>query len=118
MSSKEVKNLCVIIGKRLKVARNANNLTQGQVAEMANISTEYFGRLERGHAVPRLQTLSALAHVLDIPLEQFFAEPEDKADDAVLGGALLRLLDNDPKLRGVLLARLKSAQRRAVDGQP
>ena len=34
----------------------------------------YLSRVENGHAVPSLDTLSKIASALDLPLAQFFAE--------------------------------------------
>lgn len=50
-----------LVGGRLKEARKALGLNQAQAAELAGVSREHWGRLERGAAVPGGEVLAALA---------------------------------------------------------
>ena len=53
------------IGRALKTARTAAQLTQAQTAISAGISREALSRLENGHRLSRVETLRAVLDVLD-----------------------------------------------------
>jgi y4mF family transcriptional regulator len=57
------------LGEIIKVRRKALNLTQADLAELAQISTNTLYRLERGEANPSLETLSKLAEVLGMEIK-------------------------------------------------
>ncbi len=48
------------------MARRARGLTQAELAERAGVAVEVFGRLERGRALPRADTLVRLAAALSM----------------------------------------------------
>ncbi len=49
-------------------------LSQGDVEKRTGLLRCYLSRVENGHTVPSLDTLSKIAQALDLPLAQFFAE--------------------------------------------
>ena len=58
------------IGHRIRTARRAEGITQERLAEMANLSTTYIGRLERGEKTPSIETLVVVADSLGVsPLD-------------------------------------------------
>lgn len=59
-------DLAAIFARELRGARNARGLTQAEAAERAGIAVEVYGRLERGRALPRADTLVRLAAALHI----------------------------------------------------
>ncbi|MET8681859.1 XRE family transcriptional regulator [Streptomyces sp. NPDC004647] len=67
-------------GKRLAAARNKEDLTQKQLADLAEISRPYLSNLERGVDVPSVGTLQSLCAQLHV------------TDDSVLFG----IASNDP----------------------
>ena len=44
------------IGNRIKKARIDKNFTQGELAEKVELSNNYISSIERGNAVPSLET--------------------------------------------------------------
>lgn len=54
------------ISKRFKKARKESGLTQLEVAEKANVSVNYYARIERGEVSPSLETLKDLMKILNI----------------------------------------------------
>jgi len=52
------------MGQRMKEQRKRLKLTQEQVAFMAELSTSFYGHLERGTRIASIQTLLTLARVL------------------------------------------------------
>jgi transcriptional regulator with XRE-family HTH domain len=82
---------------RVKEVRRHRGLTQQQLAERIERSTNAVSSLERGLSLPTFDTLERLAATLKIPVHEFFA-----ADAA-----------EDPKREALLMALKTSA--RALD---
>lgn len=57
-----------MLGKRIKMRRRELDLTQGSLAEAANISVSFVGHIERGEKKASIETLAALSDVLDMDL--------------------------------------------------
>ncbi len=62
------------IGIKLKQARVAANLSQGQLAEKIGISEKHISNIERGLNFPSLDTFFRLCIVLGLSLEYFGVE--------------------------------------------
>lgn len=60
------------LGRRVAELRELAGLTQAQLAEKIDVSTETVSRLERGAAVPSLARLEDLATALGIDLARMF----------------------------------------------
>jgi len=58
--------LAKTIGIGMRRARHANDLTQEQVAELLGVSSEFYARVERGHALPSVGTLVNICYSLDV----------------------------------------------------
>ena len=54
------------IGKKLKDARKKLGLKQSDVAEMADISVNYYARIERNEENPTLETLERVLKALKL----------------------------------------------------
>lgn len=54
------------VGQRIKVAREAKNLTQEELAALVNLSTTHVSVIERGLKVTKLDTFVAIANALDV----------------------------------------------------
>lgn len=55
-----------LLGDRIKVLRNAKQLTQEQVADLIGISRQKYARIEKGVNSSTLEILSKIAAVLDV----------------------------------------------------
>ncbi len=62
------------IGKRMKKSRNNANLTQEQLAEKVNISTNYLSSIERGDKIPRLETFVKIANALNVSADELLMD--------------------------------------------
>jgi transcriptional regulator with XRE-family HTH domain len=62
------------IGSTIRGYRLQKGLSQGDIEKRTGLLRCYLSRVENGHTVPSLDTLSKIAHALDLPLAQFFAE--------------------------------------------
>ncbi|MBQ3168132.1 MAG: helix-turn-helix transcriptional regulator [Clostridia bacterium] len=54
------------LGQRIRKYRCHYKLTQALLAEAVGVSTQFIGNLERGCAVPSLDTLLSLSYALDV----------------------------------------------------
>jgi transcriptional regulator with XRE-family HTH domain len=60
------------IGKRIQELRKRQGLSQEQVAERAEISSNYLSRIECGKENPTLDMLIKLAQVLKVDMREMF----------------------------------------------
>lgn len=61
------------VGARIRAARTAKKLTQGQLAR-PDFSISYISAIERGQIQPSLRALEIIAQRLDLPSSNFFTE--------------------------------------------
>jgi transcriptional regulator with XRE-family HTH domain len=62
------------IGITIRGYRLQKGLSQGDIEKRTGLLRCYLSRVENGHTVPSLDTLSKIAGALELPLSQFFAE--------------------------------------------
>ena len=60
------------LGERIKVARNANHLTQQALADQAGIGLRHYQNIESGLINPSFKVLSAIVQRLAIPTDILF----------------------------------------------
>lgn len=66
------KNVEKLIGEQIAKIRKERELTQSQLAEMIDVSTETISRLERGVSIPSLKTLENISKALHSSLKDLF----------------------------------------------
>lgn len=59
----------VDLGRRIRKQRSLKGWTQETLAEKVNVSTSFVGHVERGTRKASLETLVAMANVLDVSLD-------------------------------------------------
>jgi transcriptional regulator with XRE-family HTH domain len=112
------------IGTTIRGHRLQKGLSQGDIEKKTGLLRCYLSRVENGHTVPSLDTLSKIAQALDLPIAQFFAEdslnrefnPQKLSDEEVRFLTQIRrystnLNESDRKL---LLAMVKKFAATAV----
>jgi transcriptional regulator with XRE-family HTH domain len=62
------------IGTTIRTHRLQKGLSQGDIEKKTGLLRCYLSRVENGHTVPSLDTLSKIATALDMPIAQFFAD--------------------------------------------
>ncbi len=62
------------IGTTIRAHRLQKGLSQGDIEKKTGLLRCYLSRVENGHTIPSLDTLSKIAVALDLPISQFFAE--------------------------------------------
>ena len=64
----------VNIGEVIKSYRSDRGLSQGDIERRTGLLRCYLSRVENGHTIPSLDTLSKIAGAMEIALSQFFSE--------------------------------------------
>jgi transcriptional regulator with XRE-family HTH domain len=64
------------IGTTIRAQRLQKGLSQGDIEKKTGLLRCYLSRVENGHTVPSLDTLSKIAGALDLPIAQFFADDQ------------------------------------------
>jgi transcriptional regulator with XRE-family HTH domain len=65
----------MFLGKRLRTLREKRQLTRKAVDDGAGLARSSMARIESGHVVPTIETLTKIAVVLRVPLYKLFVEP-------------------------------------------
>ena len=63
------------IGETIRNFRLQKGMSQGDIEKRTGLLRCYLSRVENGHTVPSLDTLSKIAGAMDLPLSHFFSEP-------------------------------------------
>ncbi len=107
------------LGRRLRSARLARGLTQGEVAHKI-MSVAYLSRIEAGQRGPTFPLLVSLAKRLDVTVESLLGEPDRRTVDEIrlaLNYAELSLESGQPQDAETHLAQaIAKLQGSAVDG--
>ena len=62
------------MGKRMRMKRRSLRMSQEALARAVNISTSYYGNIERGNRVPSVDTLVAIANALEVGTDFLLAD--------------------------------------------
>ncbi len=62
------------IGETIRNYRLQKGMSQGDIEKRTGLLRCYLSRVENGHTIPSLDTLSKIANAMDLPLGQFFAD--------------------------------------------
>jgi len=65
-------DICVRIGRRIRVLRTERGWTQAMLADHAELTREHLSELENGHKEIGARALEKIAHALSLSLHQFF----------------------------------------------
>lgn len=106
----------------LKDVRRARGFTQAEAAERAELAVEAYGRLERGHVLPRADTLVRLSLSFGVSTDQLLGLTRHEAalrahDEGAGNPDLRRLVETLEELPPPTL-RLVGKAIRAIRGEP
>src|SRR6266446_3797939 len=62
------------IGETIRNYRLHRGMSQGEIEKRTGLLRCYLSRVENGHTIPSLDTLSKIAGAMELPLSQFFSE--------------------------------------------
>jgi len=64
----------IAIGSTIRGYRLQRGMSQGDIEKRTGLLRCYLSRVENGHTIPSLETLSKIASAMEIPLSQFFTD--------------------------------------------
>ncbi|MGP6191607.1 MAG: helix-turn-helix domain-containing protein [Vulcanimicrobiaceae bacterium] len=74
----KVDDIRLSFGQAVRRARVARKLSQEEFADECGLDRSYVGGVERGDRNPSLLAIARIAHGLDMPLSELFAECDPK----------------------------------------
>ena len=86
------------IGKNIRKYRKEKDIRQDKLAEMADLSTNYIGMIERGEKVPSLETFLKICVALDVSADMLLADTNYngyRVKDSILSDKLNTLPENE-----------------------
>lgn len=100
------------LGRNIRQARCRLGLTQEQMAERIDMAPEVYGRMERGHIVPRLERFVAICRVLGESPDRLISRPDEQeaAELSIKARAGTRASIN--ALKKALAANVRAARKR------
>ncbi|PCJ68549.1 MAG: hypothetical protein COA62_15505 [Rhodobiaceae bacterium] len=109
------------VGLRIKEFREAESLTQADLADLTGRSVDTISHLERGVSLPNFRTLELLGEKLDVPMRDFFpgSNKELKNPKRAALAAKLTQLGTSLSLRDLETAveLVKTLEKRAASGR-
>lgn len=106
MTEKNTQNI-PHIGKKLRAARRAQQLSLRELAGRAEVSASLLSKVENGKANPSVRSLHSIADALSIPVQNFFPE-KDGAETVV---------ELTEELAADLVTSMTPSQLRAAQGE-
>lgn len=89
------------LGAMVREKRNAQHVTQEELAEKVNVTTGMIGQIERGETMPSVETLASLIDKLDLdPKTLFFGTNPSDAEYVELCAVISKM---SPSQRHTLL---------------
>jgi len=89
-----------VIGYNVRAEREMRKITREELAESMDLTVSHMGLIERGERGATAVTLEKLARVFEVPVDNFFAEPEvvrlslhedGRDDDGLLSAKRLKI---------------------------
>lgn len=107
-------------GERLRNLRVSCGLTQEEVALRADITTSYYGQLERGQANPSVGMLEKICAVMGITLADIFTETDTNilGIDSISMQILHQLSNKSDREKEIALSLIKTAFKLKNSGKP
>lgn len=70
----------ILMGKKIKEAREKKDLSQKDFAKLLNVSQASVSKYESGENIPRMNKLKQISSILDTPLSYFLEESQEKSE--------------------------------------
>ncbi len=86
------------IGKNIRKYRKEKDIRQDKLAEMADLSTNYIGMIERGEKIPSLETFLKICEALDVSADMLLADTNYngyRVKDSILSDKLNTLPEDE-----------------------
>lgn len=95
------------VGKRVKMFRIRNKMSQEELAERVQISRIHIGYLERGERIPSVEVIVNVANALNVSADDILAENLLFADSIVSMDDIDFLADSTPQEYQILIRMMR-----------
>ncbi len=95
------------LGKNIKKIRSAKKMTQEKLAEIIGIDPKSVSKIENGKNYPSSETLSAIAHALDVEFYELFVFEKIKSPQKMRSEILKAIEDEKTLLYLYQMLKLK-----------
>ena len=88
------------VGTKIKILRENKNLTQEQLAELVNLSTNHISVIERGIKTPKLDSFVDICNALGASADEILCDVIEKAtmlEASVLSNKLAQLTSSEQR---------------------
>lgn len=109
----QAKDLAESIGIAARRARTALGMTQAEIGEVIGITSEYYARIERGHAMPSIETFCRMVAVLQVSADVLLGVSSVSMHEVVMSQHELARLRQAYQWRK-LMQRLRQARPEAL----
>ena len=101
-----------IIGKRIKTAREAAQITQEALAEAVGCTAKHIGAIERGIKTPRLDTFIIIANTTGVSADYLLQDLLNKPVDSLAGELSAAAAPLSPEMQRRILKALRAFSQR------
>lgn len=70
-----------LLGDKIRLVRINRNFSQERLAEAVNLSRESINRIEKGSLKAKLETITAIASILSVPIDYLTSDEETSSTD-------------------------------------
>ena len=81
----------IVIGSKIKEARERAHLTQEELAEIIDISPTHMSVIERGVKTPKLDTFVKIVKALNLSADALLLDGMDQVNDSIVAELSVRL---------------------------
>ena len=81
----------IVIGSKIKEARERAHLTQEELAEIIDISPTHMSVIERGVKTPKLDTFAKIVKALNLSADALLLDGMDQVNDSLVAELSVRL---------------------------
>lgn len=85
------------VGRRIKAAREGQNMSQEELAARVEIAPTHVSVIERGIKVPRLDTFVAIANVLEVSADSLLVDVVGHSTDSIASELSAAIADLPPE---------------------
>lgn len=86
-----------LLGKKIRQLRQIHHLSQADLAEKIDVSTNYIGQIERGDRKPSLETLVDLCNALNTNMDDILSDSLTPKSDQLSSNILSKLEPLSPE---------------------
>lgn len=97
-----------VIGRRIKLAREAAHITQEELAYSIGCTPQHIGAIERGIKTPRLETFVTIANTMGTSADLLLQDVLDRPVDSLAGEISAAVSPLSPKMQRCVLNALRA----------